>query len=112
MAENAFSTDIDTLALGALWPRAFDMRFIMVDGHDLSIVCYTYVKYNKSSRVRAHNSILANQFLQFNSIPFPIKLFPVQLHLQLYLIKSIYILPTLVDLLLLPPTSHPNSTGQ
>ena len=63
----------DTLALEALWPRAFDMRLIMVDGHDLSIVCYTYVEYNKSSRVRAHNST-------------SIKLFPVHLHLQLHLI--------------------------
>ncbi len=33
------------------------MRLIMVDAHDLRIVCYTYVEYNESSRGRAHNSI-------------------------------------------------------
>ena len=52
----------NTLALEALWPGAFDMRLIMVDGHDLSIVCYTYVEYNKSSRERAHNQIREQYF--------------------------------------------------
>ena len=40
----------DILALEALGPGAFDMRLIMVDAHDLGIVCYTYVEYNESSR--------------------------------------------------------------
>ena len=46
----------DILALEASGPGAFDMRLIMVDAHDLGIVCYTYVEYNESSRGRAHNS--------------------------------------------------------
>ena len=35
---------VDTLALEVLWHS-----LIMVDEHDLSIVCYMYVEYNKSS---------------------------------------------------------------
>ena len=37
------------------------MRLIMVDAHDLGIVCYTYVEYNESSRGRAHNSYNPNK---------------------------------------------------
>jgi len=51
----------DILALEASGPGAFDMRLIMVDAHDLGIVCYTYVEYNESSRGRAHNSYNPNK---------------------------------------------------
>ena len=59
----------DTLALEALRPRAFDIRLIMVDGHDLIIRCYTYVEYNMSSQERAHNfGNFVKQYFSINSI--------------------------------------------
>ena len=52
----------DILALEASGPGAFDMRLIMVDAHDLGIVCYTYVEYNESSRESSQSQQISKQY--------------------------------------------------
>ena len=51
------------------------MRLIMVDGNDLSIVCYTYVEYNKSSRESSqfveNNILVSTSTTTSNTIDYP-----------------------------------------
>ena len=57
----------DTLALKALWPRAFDMRLIMVDEHDLSVLCYMYGGKAKSNSSKVSSTIITIKILKTDS---------------------------------------------